>query len=127
MEMSLDHLLYLLSLAHQYASGGEVSAPITGPHTITAADLIGVAAFPAQTMGAYTDAGGQKIAAPFVTSMANGYPVYALPSTASQSTAPLSDIDRIKNWGHHNWMPFEDPANRALEIASAMNTGVQNG
>jgi hypothetical protein len=46
---------------------------------ITASDLIGTSDYQAQNPGAYTDAGGQKIAAPFTSSMRGGYPVYNFP------------------------------------------------
>jgi hypothetical protein len=76
------------------AEGGAVepSAALTGPHTITADDLIGRAISTAQNLGAYTDAGGQKIAAPYVTGMKDGYPVYAPQTAISDALDVASSI-----------------------------------
>ena len=83
-----------IEILRRYASGGDVgpSAALTGPHTITADDLIGRAVSTAQNVGAYTDAGGQKIAAPYVTGMSGGYPVYSPPTAISDALDVASSI-----------------------------------
>jgi len=102
------------------ADGGapSYSAPITGQHTITLDDLIGRAPGPASQMGAYTDAGGQKIASPFVTSTAGGYPVYSPVTPAkADATDPMSRFGKIfGRRGYDEGGPVNDVEN-ALRVA----------
>lgn len=51
--------------------------------------------------GAYTDAGGQQIAAPFITGMKDGYPVPPTPPAQPKEAAP-SMVERILGKGRLN-------------------------
>lgn len=82
------------------ADGGapSYSAPITGQHTITLDDLIGRAPPPSGAQpGAYTDAGGQKIDAPFVTSLAGGYPVAPTANPAVKGEVSSDPLARFRD------------------------------
>jgi hypothetical protein len=109
-----------IEILRRYADGGEVgpSAAITGPHTITADDLIGRAVSTAQNVGAYTDTGGQKIAAPYVIGMKDGYPVYSIP--AEPATTPAAKKDTLP-YGFAEGGGV-DPVGKVLDMLAAGGT-----
>lgn len=61
--------------------------------------LIGTSAPPPSSPGAYTDVGGQKIAAPFVTRMRGGYPVYEAPVAEKKAVEPAASsiLERLRS------------------------------
>lgn len=90
--------------------------------------LVGVSPQPFRGGEAYTDVGGQKVAAPFVKSMAGGYPVYTpheAPVEIKQTPLPAAK-NPFEDWMQWTWLSkmmgrasggaVEDAINRALEI-----------
>lgn len=66
------------------------SSPAADPSS-----LIGVSSQPYRSGEAHTDAGGQKIAAPFVTGMRGGYPIPPQAQQAAQKQSPSTGYGRI--------------------------------